>query len=500
MSAIERLSQGMQELGRSLDDPDARPDPARTDWGARRALLDELKRLAEDEIAAVARDATSSLPEDQRLAVLTNAAAMIGEVAAVHQAARREAEALRILRTANSIDQEDWLRVEIEAARSEPDAYVSLALARWYMRAKDFETAERILKGAKRSARSPALREAMQKMLDGARPLDGAPALFRINGFGIGLYGARDERADGSHVATTCLSALFIPVLPLSAYRVIDHHDGSYTFLAKERLSAFARGYRWLVLGGAALAIIVAGVNAWLGSDSHQAEVAFERAQAHEAAGRIDEALAGYRDVAGRPAGPATEAGQAIMRLMITRVPAPMTSERVDEAERITRAFEALPVRARASAPLVAALARWEGEIEGDELASSRARLRLARLALRVEPASRTGHVAELERAIGTALEAEWPVEALHHFLGAGEDDDVEHATAIVERIGAQPSLVGEAATDLLAWEARAPAPSEARAPIVLARQRLADWAGDAARRQALEAGDTEALEAWRAA
>ncbi|MBZ0118719.1 MAG: hypothetical protein K8H88_17090, partial [Sandaracinaceae bacterium] len=52
MSAIERLSQGMQELGRSLDDPDARPDPARTDWGARRALLDELKRLAEDEIAA----------------------------------------------------------------------------------------------------------------------------------------------------------------------------------------------------------------------------------------------------------------------------------------------------------------------------------------------------------------------------------------------------------------------------------------------------------------
>ena len=59
-----------------------------------------------------------------------------------------------------------------------------------------------------------------------------APPLFRLNGFGVALYGERDPRPDGSHIATHALCALFIPILALGAYRVINHGNGYITIYA----------------------------------------------------------------------------------------------------------------------------------------------------------------------------------------------------------------------------------------------------------------------------
>ena len=53
------------------------------------------------------------------------------------------------------------------------------------------------------------------------KPIKSAPSMFSVNGFGLSTYGARDNDAEtGTYVKTHCLTALFIPLFALGAYRV----------------------------------------------------------------------------------------------------------------------------------------------------------------------------------------------------------------------------------------------------------------------------------------
>ena len=101
------------------------------------------------------------------------------------------------------------------------------------------------------------------------RPIDSAPPLFTLNGFGVGLYGKRDRWPNGAYVATYCVCALFVPVFPLTAYRVFEHGGGRYGFVAKERLSGFARAYRALVLAAVVGMVALTGVAGYLGYLAH---------------------------------------------------------------------------------------------------------------------------------------------------------------------------------------------------------------------------------------
>ena len=66
------------------------------------------------------------------------------------------------------------------------------------------------------------------------RPISSPPGLFRFNGFGVGIYGSRDPDAEtGTYVATYCISALWVPILALRAYRVARAGEGWY-FLGRE--------------------------------------------------------------------------------------------------------------------------------------------------------------------------------------------------------------------------------------------------------------------------
>jgi hypothetical protein len=95
-------------------------------------------------------------------------------------------------------------------------------------------------------------------------PLQRAPALFRVNGCGVGLYGESDkDPEDGTYVATYCLSFLFIPVLPLAQYVVRNAGGRSYNFFGKVPLSGAARLWR-RVVGGAAAAMALLVLNAGL--------------------------------------------------------------------------------------------------------------------------------------------------------------------------------------------------------------------------------------------
>jgi hypothetical protein len=101
----------------------------------------------------------------------------------------------------------------------------------------------------------PALREAARELVAAPKPISGAPPLFRVNGFGVGLYGSRDERPDGTYVATYFISALWIPIFPLTAYRVKRGEGSTYYFYAKESLGPVAKVWRSVVVLGTVLAI-----------------------------------------------------------------------------------------------------------------------------------------------------------------------------------------------------------------------------------------------------
>jgi hypothetical protein len=53
------------------------------------------------------------------------------------------------------------------------------------------------------------------------RPITSAPSLSTVNGIGMQLIGRRDfDEETKSYVATHALCILFIPLIPIGAYRV----------------------------------------------------------------------------------------------------------------------------------------------------------------------------------------------------------------------------------------------------------------------------------------
>src|SRR5262245_4579357 len=91
------------------------------------------------------------------------------------------------------------------------------------------------------------------------RPITRVPSLSTVNGIGTALHGSRDhDEETGTYVKTHWFTFLFVPVVPLGAYRVADAPGGGWYFLGRVPL---ARGLRlWnlvLVLG------MLVGGGAW---------------------------------------------------------------------------------------------------------------------------------------------------------------------------------------------------------------------------------------------
>jgi hypothetical protein len=84
------------------------------------------------------------------------------------------------------------------------------------------------------------------------KPIKSAPMLYTLNGVGTNMYGERDyDRFTRSYVATVYFVILFIPIIPISCYRVIRHQEGGWNFIGKVEWSNRERYHLW-----AALAII----------------------------------------------------------------------------------------------------------------------------------------------------------------------------------------------------------------------------------------------------
>lgn len=80
-------------------------------------------------------------------------------------------------------------------------------------------------------------------------PISSAPSLYTINGIGTTMYGSTDhDPASGSHLSTYYFVFLFIPIFPISRYRVIPTGNG-YRFLGKAPLRTFDKWHIAISLG-----------------------------------------------------------------------------------------------------------------------------------------------------------------------------------------------------------------------------------------------------------
>ncbi len=507
MDAVEELLKTLDQLARELDRPDLEPDPARSDWGTLADELTRLRGLADERLKPLLRQAVAELGDDPGVERLRGEVAVVmAELAGVLHASGRRDPAARLLQDAIELGVEGPLRDELEGARADMDGYAQLLRGRWHLRAGAFDVADPMLSRARRAVKEPRLKAAFDVALNGPRPLKGAPALFRLNGFGVGLYGHRDTRPDGSYVSTHCISALFIPVWPLGAYRVRDAGHNAYEFFARVPLSPFAKGYRWFAAAAVLLAIVGTAVSSYLSSPGRQASIALEEAQELEAAGERDGAIQAYEAViANHPyAGPAIAQGasRGLMGLLLGAVETPMTAARADEATRLVRRYQDLPSRAQGGPTatlMVSALETWAEQVgDGDE-AATRAQLTLLDLGLSVASEADAARLRERaaagHRALAEELAEDWPLEALHHYVAAGAWGPAGELARDLS-----PSLYDDATPDLDAVRDAPEADPALAAHIREVRTTLEGWAADPARTAALLEGDATALQAQHAA
>ncbi len=145
------------------------------------------------------------------------------------------------------------------------------------------------------------------------RPVHKAPTLSTYNGIGTTLVGRRGyDEETGTYVTTQCFSILFIPLIPLAAYRVAQAGDGTYYFLGRVPLSAFA--WRWNVALPIMLAL-VAGALAWrhhTESPDYKAGVQLAEADRLADQGEAGKAARMYQEVM---QGTTSKAGEAQTKL-----------------------------------------------------------------------------------------------------------------------------------------------------------------------------------------
>jgi hypothetical protein len=131
------------------------------------------------------------------------------------------------------------------------------------------------------------------------KPISSAPSLGTVNGFGTMVYGARDYDPDtGTYVKTRCVTALFVPVCCLGAYRVADAISGGWYFLGKVPLSGLARAWNIMVV-----LLIVGGIGTglWIKHTSSPEYIAQRKLAEGDRladAGQLGEAARRYAQVA----------------------------------------------------------------------------------------------------------------------------------------------------------------------------------------------------------
>lgn len=469
MSVLDGVVEGLKAVSAKLSQPGFKPDRTRRDWN--RDEVDALLRDFTDAVLTPFDAALAELSDDEHRKFKDIVGRLSGSVAAVLGASGRNDEAKALLQRASELSASAVARARLSAAVGQLDWHVELALAEWHSRADDVKAAravlERIVKHAPPGMIRDEASEAVQVNEEELEPVGSPPSMFTLNGVGTRLYGRADQRPDGSYVSTLCFCVLFIPVLPLTSYRVVDAEGGGYYFLGK--VKKLRRGWtlwRNFLLAAVVLGIAGSAISEELTSPRRLARNALEHALDAEKAGKpevaaqeLDALIDQYRSQVSNDE--LTPALEAWLRLELAKLEQPLTLAQVDRLVRVTRRVEDLSSSGNwakdAAGPLIARLSEGATQLGTRTPEHTEASLRLLSAAAKIAPAKSQDALATQVRALHVEVArglADWPLWALEHYvLALPAPEALAGADAVLRAVGNSPEVLAENAAEIALWQ-----------------------------------------------
>lgn len=324
----------------------------------------------------------------------------------------------------------DDLRSEIRGAENDRENFERLSRARREIYESPRKSRAQ-LKAIIKESGAPGLRDAAKAALALPKPVTSAPTLFTFNSVGLGLYGSRDPIGN-TVIKTHAICALFIPIIPLSAYRVQECDDDSYYFISKHKLSRFASTVRGAIFASVLAIVALVLTNNYLNSPERQARLAMQDATALVADGKPVEAMAAYEALASRygVAGGRErmyKAGDALVSLYLAEVPAPVTLGNLEQAQAVLARYRHLPSYVRgasSNAAISAEVVAWSQSVRGENIGEQVASLRLLEQAEDVlgrKSEKIAAMRAEQRLSLAATVAVARPIDGLDLYMEAGE-------------------------------------------------------------------------------
>ncbi len=514
---LEALIAGLEKLIAIASADDLDPSPVRNDWAAHRERIDAARRLALDEVLPVAEAALATIQAPEEAARLRHGCAdVLGDVAGLLYAAREREAAADVLAGAARLGPGTEAGALAAEGVSDLEGFTRLIRAWWLFRHGRRAEARVLAREFAGMRLLPTIAASARRIADAPEPLKSAPTLFTLNGCGVAVHGERDHRDDGTYVTTRYAKLLFVPILPIDAYRVRrGDEEGSYYFAHREPLSRASRIWRWLFLASLLTAGIVFAVERYVGSPDYQLASAIEAIERQEPGADREAQLARYEaaltESPEASVDTALPAIEAIVRLAGAELVEPLTVDQVPRVKRVVRRFEALPRWARGqrgAQPMVARIEALAGQLGEDSDEALDAQIRLLADARRlVEFGPESERIAARQRALRSTLAgriaAAWPLRAIRIHTASGDDPQaVAAAAALIDGLDDGPSQWLELAVEIETWIAAAKRVGGFEPAVLRAGERLvaARAVAAAPERAGLLAGAPEALRAALAA
>jgi len=520
---LDALADEIKHLHSLLSEDLLEPDPSRRDWPELRVRIEMVQQGLDNVLGHLEPSLAEAHEEELQALIRKRVAELIARTSVLLSLLGERVACQRLMERAAQLTSATSHRAELEAALKEPDTYVRYQHGLWLMGRDKLSQAIAVFERALRQTREPllkkaikfALKQSVRTLRQAPKPIRWVPVLFTLNGCGARLYGNRDRRADGSYVTTFCVCFLFIPILPLTAYRVIQLESRSYQFLSREPLSLFARAFQGLVLLGALVALGNASLQKWREAPSRLSQQALEAVQREEPSLDRQNALSRYVDVARtwetQPE-TRTAAMAAVARLTIASLPSPCTLGSEAAVTQALAPLQSLSRLARTEGSTDAVLAhlkRCVSEVEAGTPEGQRTRLELLAQArqtakdLPEELHLQEAWVAQARRLAET-LSPQRPLGALLLDAETLADDPeaLSRVATRIEGLGASTSLWVEAELPVRQWMERARQNPALKPRVDSFEARLQNALASNAEAQALRHSDNAAalMRAWRAA
>ncbi|PCC69111.1 hypothetical protein SAMN02745121_08887 [Nannocystis exedens] len=508
---LEALLASVGRLAEVVRADDLDPSPLRHDWGAHDRQLDEVRRLVRDEILPAADAALAVAADPEAARVRQFCADVLGDAAGLLCAARDHEAAMATVTAAARLGAGTEAGALAAEGVRDLENFTQLIRAWWLVRHQRRDEARLLARKLSGLSLLPTLVASARVIVDAPEPLKRAPVLFTFNGCGVRVYGQRDVRSDGTYVTTRYATFLFVPLVPIDAYRVAAADEGGYYILHREPLSRATRTWRWLFLASLLVAALSVAASRYFGSPDYRLATAIAEIQREEPGaereallGRYEAALAEFPEAGIDTALPAIE---AIVRLATADLAEPLTVAEVPRLKRVIRRFEALPrsVRGeRGTQPMVARIEALAAQLGEDSDEAVDAQIRLLTDARRLVDGAESERLAGRQRALRLALAGRiadaWPLRAIRIYAASADDPQaVTAAAALIDRLDDGPSQWLELADAIETWLGAARGLGSLDAAVARASERLRAARGsltEPGRAELLAGGDVEALRA----